>query len=139
MENPCCSPHMRFVRSSRGWIVSETRAAVADVLEAIALRQGFRVKGVCDELGVTEQHLRRLFQRDVGIAVRSWLHAERMVIARKRIRSGRCISDVAEELGFSHSNSFRRAFRETYGITATEYREQESRRSVSWSRPGSND
>lgn len=123
---------MRITRSPRGWVLSETKNPSDESLEEVAFRSGFRVKEVCHELRVSEQHLRRIFLRDVGISVKDWLRCERMVRARRMLVAGQTTETIADLLGFSHPNSFRRAFRDVYGVTPAEYLASEARRAIGW-------
>lgn len=81
------------------------------------------MKGVCRELGLGERYLREVFLRDVGLAPKDWLAWERMVVARRLLGWGMDPMAVADRLGFSHANSFRREFVETYGVTVSRFLE----------------
>lgn len=112
---------MKISRSDFRWCVLADELVLHDSLEALALQAGYRVSPVCRELGITEQHFRRIFQRDVGIPVKEWMRWERMVVARRMLACGILPNDIPGSLGFSHANSFRREFREIYGITVSEF------------------
>lgn len=90
-------------------------------LELLAAKCGFRIGDISSHLGISEQHLRRVFSRDVGISIKQWTEEERMVAARKMLLSGVLPENVSEELGFAHINSFRRSFREAYHMTPFEF------------------
>ena len=94
-----------------------------DCLEVLAYEQGYRVEGVCRELGLEERRFRRMFLRDVGLAPKEWMAWERMVVARRMLGAGRDPLVVSERLGFSHPNSFRREFRTVYGVTVSGFLE----------------
>ena len=94
-----------------------------DCLEVLAYEQGYRVEGVCRELGLEERRFRRMFLRDVGLAPKDWMAWERMVVARRLLGAGRDPLVVSERLGFSHPNSFRREFRTVYGVTVSGFLE----------------
>lgn len=70
-----------------------------------------------------ERHFRDVFQRDVGLTPKEWLDWERMVVARRLLRWGLDPLDVSDQLGFSHPNSFRRAFRSAYGMAPAKFLE----------------
>jgi AraC-like DNA-binding protein len=67
-----------------------------------------------------------VFQRDVGLTPKEWLDWERMVAARRMLMAGVDPVAVAERLGFSHPNSFRRAFRAVYGMAPLRFVESRS-------------
>ena len=121
---------MRISRSNHRWHVIADDLVLHDCLEALALQQGYRVASVSHELGITEQHFRRIFQRDVGIPVKEWMKWERMVVARRMLQWGIDMMGVSDALGFGHANSFRREFSDVYGTTVTRFlKECEMRRS----------
>lgn len=107
---------MRISRADDRWRLLGFEKVVHECLERLAFQQGYRVGGVCDVLGVSETHLRSLFLRDVGLAPKDWMRWERMVVARRMLLWGADVMVVAERLGFSHPNSFRREFREVHGV-----------------------
>lgn len=115
---------MRITRTDSRWRVLGFGHVLHDCLEALALEQGYRVKGVSGELGLSESYLRELFLRDVGLGPKEWMQWERMVVARRLLARGLDPLDISEALGFSHPNSFRAAFRESYGMVPTRFLEQ---------------
>lgn len=112
---------MRILRSGFRWCVLVNGLVLHHNLELLALREGYRVSHVCQELGVTEQHFRRIFQRDVGVPVKDWMRWERMVVARRLLKCGIPPVHIPAILGFTHANSFRREFREVYGMTVSDF------------------
>jgi AraC-like DNA-binding protein len=108
---------MKIVRGDCRWRVLGFGYVVSDSLESLALRLGYRVGAVCQELGLSERHLHNLFLRDVGLTPKEWMQWERMVVARRMLVSGLEPQQVAVTLGFAQINSFRREFRAVYGIS----------------------
>jgi AraC-like DNA-binding protein len=96
-------------------------------LESLAFEQGYRVDEVCRELGLGSRYFREIFLRDVGLSPKEWMAWERMVVARRLLGWGMDPVVVAERLGFSHPNSFRREFGETYGVTVSRFVEARER------------
>jgi AraC-like DNA-binding protein len=111
---------MKIIRSDQAWRVFRANASVL-VLESLARRHGYRVCEMCAELGCCERYLHATFVRDIGLSPKMWLRQERMVVARRLLRDGRRADVVAEELGFSTLNNFRREFREVYGLSPLQY------------------
>lgn len=107
---------MRIARLDDRWRVEGFGHVLHDCLEWLAFEQGYRVKGVCGELGLSESYLRELFLRDVGLGPKEWMQWERMVVARRMLMWGVDALDVSERLGFAHPNSFRSTFRQAYGM-----------------------
>ena len=94
---------------------------VHDSLEALALEEGYRAAGMCDQIGISEEYLRRLFLRDVGLNPRDWLQWERMVVARRLLCWELPCEEIAERLGFADCRSFRREFKRVYGMPPRQY------------------
>ena len=114
---------MIIARSEYRWRVLAFGRVVHDCLERLAMQQGYRVGGVCDELGLHEAYFREIFLRDVGLTPRQWMQWERMVVARRMLMGGVDPLEVADALGFSDGNSFRRAFRAVYGVSPLRFPE----------------
>jgi AraC-like DNA-binding protein len=112
---------MKLARSDCRWHVIPEDPVFHDCLESLAFRHGYRVACVCRELGVTEQHFRKIFQRDVGIRLKDWMRSERMVVARRMLSAGVSAAEISDLLGFAHTNCFRREFRKTYQVTVRDF------------------
>jgi AraC family transcriptional regulator of adaptative response / DNA-3-methyladenine glycosylase II len=95
-------------------------------LSQIAREGDFRMSSLCDRIGVSERHLRRVFVEGIGIAPKEWLRQERMVAARKLLRHGSPIKEVAIDLGFSNSKVFSRDFVTFHGVKPTDFQRKES-------------
>lgn len=95
-------------------------------LNQLAREVDYRMTGLCDRIGVSERHLRRVFVEGIGIAPKEWLRQERMVAARKLLRHGSPIKEVAIDLGFSNSKVFSRDFVTFHGVRPTDFQRKES-------------
>lgn len=95
-------------------------------LNQLAREVDYRMSGLCDRIGVSERHLRRVFVEGIGIAPKEWLRQERMVAARKLLRHGSPIKEVAIDLGFSNSKVFSRDFVTFHGVKPTDFQRKES-------------
>lgn len=112
---------MKIVRSDHAWRIFRANGPGTLVLETLARRHGYRVCEMCTELGCGERYLHATFVRDIGLSPKMWLRQERMLVARRLLRDGWSADSVAEELGFSTLNNFRREFREVYGLSPLQY------------------
>lgn len=119
---------MRIARVECRWRVLGFGHVIHDCLEGLAYAQGYRVDGVCRELGLGPRHFREIFERDVGLTPKEWMDWERMVMARRLLVLGVDPLVVSDLLGFSHPNSFRRVFSEVYKITVSQFLEIRNRR-----------
>ncbi len=74
-------------------------------------------------LGVTDRHVRRLFESRLGVSPVQYLLTQRLLAAKQLISDTRMsMADVAAASGFSSVRRFNSAFRERYGLNPTEMR-----------------
>lgn len=94
-------------------------------LPAIARESRFNATELCTRLGVSERHLRRLFEDGLGLGAKEWLRRERMVVARNFLREGTPIKEVATQLGFANYKNLNREFLAFYDVTPSDYQRRE--------------
>lgn len=94
-------------------------------LTQIAREGEYRMAALCDRIGVSERHLRRVFEDGLGISPKEWLRQERMVAARSLLRAGSPIKEVAIDLGFTTAKMFSRDFQTFYGVKPTDFQRKE--------------
>lgn len=94
-------------------------------LPTIARESRFNATELCTRLGVSERHLRRLFEDGLGIGAKEWLRQERMVVARNLLREGTPIKEVATQLGFANYKNLNREFLAFYNVTPSDYQKRE--------------
>ncbi|WP_455716210.1 helix-turn-helix transcriptional regulator [Anaerosporobacter sp.] len=76
-------------------------------------------------LGYSEFHTTRKFKEISGMKFRDYLRHRKLAFALKEVRdSEKSILDIAFDYGFSSHEAFTRAFKETYGVTPSEYRKK---------------
>jgi len=95
-------------------------------LSQIAREGEYRMANLCDRIGISERHLRRVFEEGIGISPKEWLRQERMVAARNLLRHGSPIKEVAIDLGFSTAKMFSRDFMGFHGVRPTDFQRKES-------------
>jgi AraC family transcriptional regulator of adaptative response / DNA-3-methyladenine glycosylase II len=95
-------------------------------LSQLAREGEYRMSSLCDRIGVSERHLRRVFEEGIGMSPKEWLRQERMVAARSLLRHGSPIKEVAIDLGFSTAKMFSRDFLTFYGVRPTDFQRKES-------------
>lgn len=87
--------------------------------EAITLRSLSR------RLGYSDYYTTRKFKEISGLTLRDYLRQRRFAFALKEVRdSDKGLLEIALDYGFSSHEAFTRAFKETYGITPSEYRKK---------------
>ncbi len=94
-------------------------------LGQIAREGEYRMSNLCDRIGVSERHLRRVFEDGIGISPKDWIRQERMVAARSLLREGSPIKEVAIDLGFTTAKMFSRDFQLFHGVKPTEFQKKE--------------
>lgn len=86
--------------------------AAASDLDAVARRAGVSVR-----------HLTRLFRAQTGMTPGRYVESVRLEAARVLLEGGTSpVESVARSAGFGSSESMRRAFQQTLGVSPTEYR-----------------
>jgi len=76
------------------------------------------------KLGYSEFYLSRKFREISGMQFRDYLRYRRLAFALKELRDTESgILDIALQYGFSSHEAFTRAFKEAYGVTPSEYRQ----------------
>ena len=80
------------------------------------------LNSISETLNVNSSYLSRCFRQETGTTVVSYINQYRMKEARRRIDGGnRNLNEVAYEVGIPNYNYFYLIFKETYGITPSEY------------------
>ncbi|MEI6034998.1 MAG: AraC family transcriptional regulator [Verrucomicrobiae bacterium] len=86
------------------------------------------VKGIASRLGISADHLTRLFQDAHGMSLGVWIAKERIQLARELLDApGHNISEVAWTCGFSSASYFIRVFRAHTGTTPKAWRIRSAR------------
>jgi AraC-like DNA-binding protein/quercetin dioxygenase-like cupin family protein len=98
-----------------------------------------RVRQLCDELaqldaasldlaalaqriGVSREHLHRLFREAVGLSPREYSRCARIHQAKQKLGRGEPIADTAQACGFADQAHFSRWFKRVFGVTPAGYR-----------------
>ena len=112
---------MRIVRSGQSWCILFPGRGERLCLHRLSLRHGYRICALCAELGCTERWLHKVFTRDIGLPPKQWMRGERMVVAKRKLIGGKSPNEVAEDLGFSSQNNFRREFLAIYRLPPLQF------------------
>ncbi|MGW1255642.1 GlxA family transcriptional regulator [Streptomyces sp. NPDC002513] len=73
--------------------------------------------------GVSARHLGRLFRTEIGMSPGQYVESVRMEAAQVLLEKGSdTVEEVAQQAGFGSSESLRRAFQHTLGVSPTAYR-----------------
>ena len=78
------------------------------------------VKDMAVYLGMSSRSVQRYFHEVIQKSPREFLRSTRLGIAHQMLKSSHnSIDDIAETVGYSDPNAFRRAYRSHFGVTAT--------------------
>ena len=114
---------VRFIEHALLALLAEngrTEPAVDRALHLIEASQGqVRVNELAAEIGVSSRHLRRHFERAVGVSPKEFARIRRFVHALRVLTAGhhRSLADVALDCGFFDQAHFNHEFRELAGMS----------------------
>lgn len=85
--------------------------------------EALTLTNLAEFLGYSEYHVSRKFREISGMQLRDYLRYRKLAFALKEIRdTEEGILEIAVKYGFSSHEAFTRAFKEAYGTTPSEYR-----------------
>jgi len=87
----------------------------ADPAAAVTLRE------LAGEAGVSRYQLIRAFRRDTGLAPHAYIVQRRLALARRLIRAGQALADVALLAGFCDQSHLARCFARQFGVPPIRY------------------
>ena len=86
------------------------------------LNEKMLLKDIAGHCGVSEDHLIRLFRRNLNITPVAYINKKKIEQAQLKLLLGKChIKDIAYSLSFDNLSYFNRVFRSIVGMTPTEY------------------
>jgi len=95
------------------------------------ISEGIGVQQVADAVGYSTSHLRRIFQAELGISVKTALIKEQMTFASNHLFNIRfSLSDIGKMCGFSSASSFSRAFKNYTSVSPTYWKKIYPRENV---------
>ena len=78
---------------------------------------------MAEYLGLSISYMRTVFKEETGKPVNQYLSEVRLKnVCHLLINSNETIENIAQTSGYLDSKNLRRAFKQTYGITPSEYR-----------------
>ncbi|MBQ7384816.1 MAG: AraC family transcriptional regulator [Clostridia bacterium] len=83
------------------------------------------VREIADSLFVSENHLIRVFKKDMGVTPHKYLNDYRILTSAYFLKSSNMsVEEIADIVGFSTSSLFITTFKSVYGCTPKEYRKK---------------
>ena len=85
--------------------------------------QPLTIRRVADQLGISDRHLRRIFEAQFGVSPLQYLQTRRLLNAKQLLTDTLLpINRVAEMSGFTSVRAFNAAFDQHYGLNPTQLR-----------------
>lgn len=118
---PEIAPGLSLMDSSRA--LADSAAAMLE--ETVHSGSGERLPAIAARLGVTDRHLRRIFQAAHGVAPRDFVATQRLLLAKQLLTDTRMpVTQVALASGFDSLRRFNAAFAERYRLNPTQLRRE---------------
>ena len=83
------------------------------------LCEDLEIEDLADRFFVSKYHLMRLFHKETGSTIHSYLIQRRLLLARELIKKGLSATDACYRSGFRSYSSFTRAYSKNFGTTPT--------------------
>lgn len=84
-----------------------------------------RIDDIAEELHLCSKQVSRIINKEYGMSLSRVVHRHRMSVACMLLsRTSLPLARIAESVGYEYENYFFRMFKDMYGMTPTEYREQ---------------
>ncbi len=90
-------------------------------LLAAELDRKLSLEEVAQAAGLSRYHFLRVFKRETGLSPHLFRTMRRIDRAKRLLREGRCLSEVALTVGFSDQSHFSNTFRKYTGATPGQY------------------
>lgn len=88
------------------------------------IKERITIEDVAGELGVSVSYLSRLFKKETGETISSYIREQKIERAKNFLQySDYTMIDIANRLSFSSQSHFIQQFRETVGMTPKKYRD----------------
>lgn len=84
--------------------------------------EALKLEDICAAAQLSPSYLSRAFKRHYGMTPHAFLVNRRIQFARRQLREGRLIADVALNSGFADQAHFQRAFKQHLAATPGQYR-----------------
>ena len=129
---PClrCRPELAPGNASIDASARLAQQAASLIEDGVA--DGGSVDAIATRLGISDRHLRRVFQGEFGVAPIAYAQTHRMLLAKRLLTDTRLsVTDVAMASGFNSVRRFNALFRERYRLKPTDLRRATAGREVS--------
>lgn len=94
---------------------------------ALADPGGATQPGAIKVAAMSERSFRRRFLAETGMSWQAWLGQARILSAMTLLAGGRCVTEVAADVGYASLSAFAKAFMQLVGESPSEYRRRITR------------
>lgn len=99
------------------------KPAIRFIRENYPNKEAMREERIAQICNMSCSHFRAVFKRETGMSVRDFILQTRLARAAYLLKSSdSSVLSIALESGFGQASCFNRMFRQSYGLTPTEYR-----------------
>jgi AraC-like DNA-binding protein len=126
--------HLKNALNQRRKAGSETQKIVLKAIAYIHANYACQItrKDMAEHVGLSERHLTRCFNLELGLTPMTYLNRFRVKQAKQLLARGpRRISEIAEKVGFSSGGYFSRVFRDEVGISPRDYEHEKGSENLS--------
>jgi AraC family transcriptional regulator of adaptative response / DNA-3-methyladenine glycosylase II len=118
---PEIAPGLSSMDSSQALAVTAARW----IEHAVHGGEGIAIPAIAARLGVTDRHLRRIFQATHGVSPHDYLSTQRLLLAKQLLTdTPQSVTQVAMASGFESLRRFNAAFVERYRLNPTQLRRE---------------
>jgi AraC family transcriptional regulator of adaptative response / DNA-3-methyladenine glycosylase II len=83
------------------------------------------IAGLSRQLGITERHLRRIFEAEFGVAPMAYVQTRRLLTAKQLLTdTPLSVAQVAQQAGFASTRTFQQAWGRHYGLAPSKLRKR---------------
>lgn len=119
---PGVAPSPAWSMQDASGILAMQAAARMDAPSA-SNTQPLTIQNLADKLGISDRHLRRIFESQFGVSPLQYLQTRRLLTAKQLLTdTPLAIKRVANMSGFASVRGFNAAFAKHYGLNPTELR-----------------
>ena len=119
---------MDYTEKMRKYFRSDTNSKYINACKEYIyshIKERITIEDLADVLGVSASYLSRLFKKEVGVSVSSYIRKRKIEMAKNLLRfSDYSMIEIANRLSFSSQSHFIQQFREVEGITPKKYRDE---------------
>ena len=116
-----------YAEKMRKYLRSDTNSRHINICKEYIyahIKERITIEDLADELGVSASYLSRLFKKETGMVISTYIREQKIEMAKNLLRySEYSMIDIANRLAFSSQSHFTQQFKEVMGMTPKKYRD----------------